>query len=286
MEGKVTIIYIESIIFSEDVAECYETIATSIRRNYSLEGLLLGGTAIPSYEQADLLIKSIKDNRSIKQVQMENRFNQNGVNGCRALASLLTCGRPIERLDFDRNGLSGIDDVTAALATNPQIRVLSMTENELNDRDAELIAQALKPNTNLQQLYLGENNITATGFEKIRTAIYDPSSLNAIEACNHTCYINCVELNDDFEGGKTSGFTPQQRRRRKLYKMLSAQHALGSNARHLNAELGEGAFVIKLVPRVLERIQQCSGDRSEDSPLPISLLFELMKELYEHRESF
>ena len=79
-----------------------------------------------------------------------------GVNGCRALASLLTCGRPIERLDFDRNGLSGIDDVTAALATNPQIRVLSMTENELNDRDAELIAQALKPNTNLQQLYLGE----------------------------------------------------------------------------------------------------------------------------------
>ena len=78
MEGKVTIIYIESIIFSEDVAECYETIATSIRRNYSLEGLLLGGTAIPSYEQADLLIKSIKDNRSIKQVQMENRFNQNG----------------------------------------------------------------------------------------------------------------------------------------------------------------------------------------------------------------
>ena len=31
-----------------------------------------------------------------------------------------------------------------------------MTENELNDRDAELIAQALKPNTNLQQLYLGE----------------------------------------------------------------------------------------------------------------------------------
>ena len=133
---------------------------------------------------------------------MENGFNQNGVNGCRALASLLMCGRPIERLDFDRNGLSGIDDVTAALATNPQIRALSMTENKLNDRDAELIAQALKPNTNLQQLYLGENNITATGFEKIRTAIYDPSSLNAIEACNHTCYINCVELNDDFEGVK------------------------------------------------------------------------------------
>ena len=132
---------------------------------------------------------------------MENCFHQNGVNGCRALASLLTSGRPFEELDFDRNGLSGIDDVAAALATNPQLETLYITDNKLNDRDAELIAQALKQNTNLHKLYLDENNITAAGFERIQTVIYDPSSLNAMEACNHTCWIDCMEGNDDYEGG-------------------------------------------------------------------------------------
>ena len=106
--------------------------------------------------------------------------------------------------------MSGIDDVAAALATNPQIEILRMAENELNDRDAELIAHALKHNTNLHKLYLEENNITATGFEKIRTTIYDPSSFNAMEAGNHTCY--CMGN----EGNNTHGLTPQQRRRRKF----------------------------------------------------------------------
>ena len=120
-----------------------------------------------------------------------------------------------------------------------------MAENELNDRDAELIAHALKHNTNLHKLYLEENNITATGFEKIRTTIYDPSSFNAMEAGNHTCY--CMGN----EGNNTHGLTPQWHRRRKLNKMLSTRHVFGSNARHLNAELGEGPFITKLVPRVL-----------------------------------
>ena len=289
MEGKVTMIHIESKVFpAEDVVECYERIATSIRRNYSLKVLRLDSNRFPSYEQADLLIESIKDNRSIKQVQMQNCFNENSVNGCRALASLLTSGRPFEWLNFDRNGLSGIDDVTAALATNSQIRVLGMSGNELSDRDAELIAQALKQNTNLQNLYLSRNYITAAGFETIQAVIYNPSSLNAMEACNHTCWIDCMERNDDYEGGNDSGLTPQQRRRRKLYKMLSTRHVEGSNAFHLDAELSGEPGIIKLVPRVLERVQQCSVDRSADSSLPLSLHFELMKswkmpELYEHR---
>ena len=152
-----------------------------------------------------------------------------------------------------------------------------------------MIAQALKQNTNLHCLFLDNNNITSTGFEKISTTIYDPSSLNAMGSCNHTCYINCLERNGDYEGGNGGGVTPQQRRRRKLFKLLSTRHTEGSNACHLNAELGEGPFATKLVPRVLERIQQCSGDRLEDSPLPISLFFELMKSwkmpelLYESR---
>ncbi|EJK55140.1 hypothetical protein THAOC_25156, partial [Thalassiosira oceanica] len=210
-------------------------------------------------------------------------------NGCKALASLISSGRHVNCLDFRENGLAGIDDVAAALATNPQLETLWISDNDLNDRDAELIAEALKQNTNLQVLYLYDNNITSTGFEKIRSTIDDPSSLNAMESCNHTCWVDCVERNDHYRGGNFRGMTPQQRRRRKLYDLFSARHAKGSNARHLNAELGEGAFTTKLVPRVLECIEQCSVDRSTDAPAPLSLYFELMRswkmpELHEYRD--
>ncbi|EJK67359.1 hypothetical protein THAOC_11618 [Thalassiosira oceanica] len=243
----------------------------------SLKELRWDSNQIPSDEQADLLIDSVIDNWSIKNVTLRGCFGQEGVNGFRALATIMTCGRPFQTLDFGGNGLSGIDDVTAALATNPQLEILDLARNQLNDSDAELIAQALKQNTNLQELHLYDNSITSAGFEKIRTAIYDPSSLNAMESCNHTCWVDCVEQNDHCREGNFSGMTSQQRRRRKFYELFSARHVDGSNARHLNAELGEGAFTTKLVPRVLECIGQCSVDRSTDAPPPLSLYFELMR---------
>ena len=290
MEGKVTGIDMRRIRFPDgNVMECYESIATSIGHNHALNELACVDNRFPD-DHAALVIESVVRNRSIEIVRLESCFDQNGVNGCRALASLLTSGRPFEEINFDRNGLSGIDDVTAALSTNPQIKTLGMSGNELSDRDAELIAQALKQNTNLHYLFVDINNITSAGFKKMSKVLYDPSSLNAIEACNHTCYVNCLERNGDYAGGNDYSMTPQQRRRRKLYKLLSTRHAEGSNAHHLNAELGEGPFVAKLVPRVLERIQQCSDDQSTDTPTPLSLIFELMKswkmpELYERRGS-
>ena len=291
MEGKATNIDMRRIRFpAEDVDECYEIIAASIRRNIKLEKFDWESIEFRSDEQADLFIESVMDNWAIKIVTLANCINRSDINGCRALASLMMCGRPLKIVDFRDNGLSGIDDVAAALATNPQLKELWIRDNEFNDGDAELIAEALKQNTNLQSLYMrGNNNITPTGFEKIRTAIYNPLSLNGVASCNHTCWVDCIRDNDQFVGNY-SGMTPQQRRRRKLYNFLSSRHAVGSNARHLNAELGEGAFVTKLVPRVLECIEQCSGDRRSGRPTPLSICYELMRswkmpELFELRGS-
>ncbi|EJK48961.1 hypothetical protein THAOC_32202, partial [Thalassiosira oceanica] len=151
MEGKVKVVDMRRIrIPGPDAVKCYEIIAASIRRNHSLKGLTWCNNRISSDDQADLLIKSIIDNRSIENVQLANCFNQSGVDGCRALVALMTCGRPFNWLDFSGNCLSDIDDVAAALATNPQLQQLLIHDNEINDRDAELIAQALKQNTNLQ----------------------------------------------------------------------------------------------------------------------------------------
>ena len=269
LENKVARIYMQHIIFpAADVMKCHESITTLIGRNHKLKYLLWSNIEFPSDVQADMLIESVINNKSIKVVRLADCFNQGGVNGCRALTLLMTSGRPFERLDFDRNGLSGIDDVAAALSTNPQLKKLNISGNELNDRDAELIAQALKRNTNLQELFLEENNITSAGFERIRTAIYDASSLNAMGSCNHTCWVDRVKGN--FVAG------PQHCRRRKLYQLLSSRHADGSNTRHLDTELGKDTCTMKLLPRVLECIERCSSDRKLDTPMPLSLFFELI----------
>ncbi|EJK45968.1 hypothetical protein THAOC_35391 [Thalassiosira oceanica] len=195
MEGKASDFWMGSILFSaENVAECYEIIAASIRNHHTLRWLAWVDNRISSDKQAELLIESIIDNRSINTLTLNNCFNQSDINGCRALATLLTCGRPFVALSFSRNSLSGIEDVAAALATNPQLETLRIGDNQLSDSDAGLIAEALKQNTNLQELcLLGNNSITSAGFEKILEVIYEPSSFDAVESCNHTCYIDCIE---------------------------------------------------------------------------------------------
>ena len=159
----------------------------SIKRNKALEQLYWFGNRIPSDQHADLLIRSIIDNRSINTVRLRHCFGQEGANGSRALTTLMASGRPFHMLDFDFNGLFRIHDVATALATNPKITILSLSGNVLNDGDAELIAQALEQNTNLQKFYIDGNNFTFAGFDKIRATIYDTSSLKSMESCNHTC---------------------------------------------------------------------------------------------------
>lgn len=222
MENKVSNVNMYRLRFP--AMRCYEIICRSIRRNHRLKKLQWIGIEIESDEQAELLIESIIDNQSIKSVSLDSSFvGRADANGCRALTSLMTSGRSFETLDFGNNGLSVIHDVAAALATNPCLEILNMSGNELDDRDAELIAHALKQNTTLRKLRLDRNDFTSAGFGRIRTAIYEPSSLNAMESCNHICYIDCVAGNDYL-------MTPQQRRNRKLYKLLSTRHAEGSNS--------------------------------------------------------
>ncbi|EJK63699.1 hypothetical protein THAOC_15628 [Thalassiosira oceanica] len=60
MEGNVTDIDMRRISFpGPDVVECYEIIATSIRRNHALKDLAWISNQIPSDDQADLLIDSV-----------------------------------------------------------------------------------------------------------------------------------------------------------------------------------------------------------------------------------
>ena len=93
--------------------------------------------------------------------------------------------------------------------------------------------------------------------------------MKAIESSNHTCWV--------IFAGNLDGMSPQQRRNRKLYELLSERNAENSNVRHLDAEFEEEACIIKLVPIVLECIKRLSMDRATDASAPLSIFYELIR---------
>ena len=62
---------------------------------------------------------------------------------------------------------------------------MSLARNLLNDNDAILILQALKRNTNLEEIRLHTNNFTSIDVNALLTCVFDSSSLNAISESNH-----------------------------------------------------------------------------------------------------
>ena len=71
----------------------------------------------------------------------------------------------LNKLSFVSNNIStGVEShVSEFLATNPQLMHLYLEDNNFNDRDATLIANALRQITNLRDLNLARNDITDVG---------------------------------------------------------------------------------------------------------------------------
>ena len=148
-----------------------------------------------------------------------------------------------------------------------------MSNNNLNDEDARLIARALKRNTNLKYLWLGDNDITEVGRSALCKAIYDPASLNSLSDCNQRCDI--FGLRPGEFGGisfgnipmNNDGYTLKQNRIRKIYYLLSVRNRDENNVHQFNLEFGdddENDESLKLVPKVLECVQRYGQRESTD----------------------
>ena len=165
-----------------------------------------------------------------------------------------------------------------------------MSNNNLNDDDAVLIARALKHNTNLKDLWLDDNDITEVGRSALCKAIYDPTGLNSLSDCNHTCRIHGLNSG---EGTIKNLSTPKHNRAWKIYRLLSTRNREGSNVYHLNLELGdEEEDTLALVPNVLESVYRYyNGYRRNtvnSGVPPLSTMYEILRswkvpELYEPR---
>ena len=201
-------------------------------------------------QHANDLVEVIGNHPYLKQIDMSGCFNH-GDHGHDILCRLLT-GNKYERVRFCNNNVitSGSAHIPDYIATNPSLTHLNLQTNHLDDNDASLIARALKQNTKLKILCLGENDITEVGIDALKKAIFDPSStLNSAVSSNHTCRIRGIGLEEYFYD-KFS--TKKQTRGRKIYSLLSRRATEGVSAYHLEMELGEDS--LELAPYVLSSV--------------------------------
>ena len=146
---------------------------------------------IEDEEHINNLIDAIISNPSIDRIQLEHSLGD-GINSYDVLSTLLASEKPFTLIDLEGNNIKTEGDIAIPdfINSNPPLQHLYLANNNLNDNDALLIAQALKNNTNLLEIRLGDNNISNIGKEALYNAIYDPTSLNSLTDCNHTC---CIE---------------------------------------------------------------------------------------------
>ena len=231
---------------------------------------------IDEQEHLNNLVEAIISNPSIDYIHLENVVGVN-TNGYEVLCSLLDQNeKNFTHIDLERNDIETGGDTTISdyIASNRPLEYLFLADNQLNDHDAKLIARALRRNTHLHEIRLGDNNITNIGKEALYNAIYDPTSLNTLAGCNHTCCIEGVS----FDSISTDNRCNEGRwfnRSRKIYHLLSKRNKEGSNVQHLNAEFveDEDSLTLKLVPKILETTHRYSRGTSR----PLSIIYEILR---------
>ena len=281
---------------------CAEFIITCIESNPQMKEFCLVNNQLETTDNVGAVLDTVISHPSIDHIRLENCLGGEEINSYDILCSVLASGKQFDTVDFDGNNIHtrGETAIPDYIANNTPLKSLFLSGNKLNDNDAILIAQALKHNTKLEDLHLYRNDFTDIGGEAILKALYDPTSLNSVSECNHTCNIKM----DGSAFGRglphwctNSGYTdPKSKRSMKMHYILSLRHREGSNVQHLNTEFDEDkdgdATSLKIVPKVLEAIHKYSKyhmySKKYGLVLPLSIMYEILRgwkmpELYGNR---
>ena len=193
--------------------------------------------------------------------------------GDEMLTSLLSIdGLKLEKLDMSSSNITSAVGMLLSdfIETNPRMRELNLRHNDLDDRDAALIANALRSNSTLRNLYIYDNSITEVGAECLRLVLCDESSLNAAADSNHNCNVqvrwNTIAGNSHDQG--------QINRGRKIYSILSSRNETMSNVQHF------GDIDVKILPNILEAVQKYATKVHQDEIFkvePLSIVYETMR---------
>ena len=223
------------------------------------------------------------------------------MDGHKMLKQIITAGRnKLEVIDLADNNINTRGDtftfIPDFLGENPILESLDLTDNELDDDDAILVATSLNHNTKLRSLKMDGNNITGVGWEALSKAVFDKTSLNSAADSNHTCNIDFplnlkYDLVREINGEESSEhyYDPDYVRKKKIYNVLSARNRSRSIVDHFDEDMP-----VELLPGMLMSIQKYADyhvldetDTDEDKEAtppqdirdvkPVSIMFEILQ---------
>jgi Ran GTPase-activating protein (RanGAP) involved in mRNA processing and transport len=158
-----------------------------------LQTLYLAGNAIGT--RGALALARIIQFRCCHLKTLHLTGNKIGVDGIRSLTRAIAAissspAGGIEELFLGGTGLGseGCHAVSEMLSYTPSLRVLSLADNSLGDREVTILADAIKENRSrlpLEALQLSFNRITCIGVESLMNAVWGSTSLLELRLDNN-----------------------------------------------------------------------------------------------------
>ena len=234
--------------------------------NKSLRYLGIGEDLLNDISIASSLSDSIQNHPSLERVGLSscglNNYDvfEKVLEGCTGLESL-SC--TFEESGLDVTGLSNF------IGSNHRLERIMMKQCNISDNDILLLASALKMNTHLIQLDLTDNKITEEGDNNLLKALFDPTSMDSIIESNHTCMAHTYDVSNasvisqrpaiekEVFAINNNGSIKQKIRKKVVLALCGVDGGL-FDLSHLND------LPLKLMPRVLELIQEYTASRGKD----------------------
>ena len=246
----------------------YLRLSSFIKENTSLKIIGLCGETIDSLSVANSLSDALQSHPNLEGVA----FIQCGLDNVDFLGRIFEGCKGINGVGVNGEefGSECIAVISKFIGSNHHaVETINLGENNISDEDTNLLAAALKTNTNLRRLALKNNDITQEGVKVLMSAIYDRTSMDSIVDSNHSCiphtFCGCdhsaiAELSDlersIFRINQTIEFSIGQKIRKKVVLALCGLEGELFDLGHLND------LPLEVMPRVLELIQEHTEART------------------------
>ena len=160
-----------------------DELSAAIRANNSLEKLCLNGNHLGS--STVMIVNALIEISTLKELDLNDNKNKSG-ELAPTISSIITKNRSIEVLALRDNSLNdvGVIKIAQSLCKCSKLKVLDLQSNNITEEAAEALASIISSNTELEELYLG-NNLLQLGVIKISTALKDISSLKLLDLDNN-----------------------------------------------------------------------------------------------------
>ena len=163
--------------------EAADELSAAIRANNSLEKLWLCGNHLGS--STVMIVDALKQVTTLKELDLNNNQNRSKEFAA-TLTSILSDNNFMESLLLSDNKLNddGIIKIAQSLCKHTKLKIINLQSNNITEKSAEALASIISSNTELEELYLG-NNTMQLGVIVISTALKNISSLKVLDLANN-----------------------------------------------------------------------------------------------------